>query len=64
MILDKGVYFPLAKSSSSVNPRVHGAQLGVQQPLLREVLLLLLDRMSGKNLEVDVQHGTLPGEVS
>lgn len=30
------------------DPRVHGAQLGVQQPLLREVLLLLLDRMSGK----------------
>ena len=28
--------------------RVHGALLGVQQPLLREVLLLLLDRMSGK----------------
>ena len=30
------------------DPRVHGALLGVQQPLLREVLLLLLDRMSGK----------------
>ena len=29
------------------DPRVHGALLGVQQ-LLREVLLLLLDRMSGK----------------